>query len=439
MRNHPIIRSLTRRTTLPAAGRSTLAATGRPGRSTRLHSLAQGSTRWLNRLQGWNYWSAPRYFVIRWQFMRGADRLLRPFFEARDETAADTQLGKLLGEIADPIICRVVGAKFRVHLPLRQTAPRDANALDAEDTCSEAHGQLARRLHALRADLLARGPGQRQDASAPIEDFRAYAATVAFSAWNDYLRQKRPARARLLNQVRYLLEGNTRHGGLALWEIPASGERLCGFTAWKDRRQASDRVADLLSDPAEFVVDVVACGELRRINPAKLLAIIFDRLGGPIAIEDLLEAVAELWDIHDESAQETDFSDRSLPEEMESTHPTPYDEVRWMEYLGWLWRAVGGLSARQKAAFLLNSEVIKEFEYAGIASIRAVSGALGLNAEEVAAFWDDLPLSDNAIADRLSTSRQQVINLRKGARIILGRQLTLLLADFPVDGSPKPS
>ena len=369
--------------------------------------------------------------------MRNADRLLRPFLEARDETAADTQLGKLLIEVADPVICRVIGSKFRVHLPLRNTAPRDANALDAEDTCSEAHGQLARRLHALRAGILG-AAAKEKDPETPIQDFKSYVAATAFSAWNDYLRRKRPARARLLNQVRYLLESNPHHTGLALWDVPASGARLCGFVAWKGREQASEKIADLLGDPGAFVADAVPFGELRRINPAKLLAIIFDRLRGPIPIEDLLEAVAELWDVHDESSRETDLADRPVPEHAEAPCPSPHDEARWREYLGWLWQAVGGLSTRQKAAFLLNSDVICEFEYAGIASIRTVAAALGQSAEEVAAFWNDLPLSDNAIADRLSTSRQQIINLRKAARIILGRQLTVLLSDLPTHPGEKP-
>lgn len=370
--------------------------------------------------------------------MRGVDPLLRPFLEARDETAADTRLGQLLIQVADPVICRVIGAKFRVRLPLAASSVRDARSLDAEDTCSEAHGQLARRLHALRHETL-RAHGDPTGAAAPIEDFRSYAAAVAFSAWSDYLRDKRPARARLLNQVRYLLDGNGRQTGLGLWD-DTQGGRLCGFSAWKGRADVSARTAELLRDPAAFVADAVPLGELRRVNPAKLLAVIFDRLGAPVPIEDLLEAVAELWDVHDEPPPEPPpGEDARATGSLGAVSPDPCDEARWAEYLAWLWAAVGGLSGRQKAAFLLNSEVIREFEFAGIASIRTVAGALGLSAEEVAAFWDDLPLSDNAIAAKLNATRQQVINLRKGARIILGRQLAVLLADPVLPSTPGTS
>ena len=81
--------------------------------------------------------------------------------------------------------------------------------------------------------------------------------------------------------------------------------------------------------------------------------------------------------------------------------------------------------------------MVREFEHAGVASIRTVAGALDVSPEEFAAFWDELPLSDAAIAARLGTTRQQVINLRKAARIILGRRLSVLLADPPA-ATPKP-
>jgi hypothetical protein len=37
--------------------------------------------------------------------------------------------------------------------------------------------------------------------------------------------------------------------------------------------------------------------------------------------------------------------------------------------------------------------------------------------------WESLPLDDTAIADRLNLTRQQVINLRKAARMRLARRM----------------
>ena len=375
-----------------------------------------------------------------------ADPSLQKFFDAPDGGTADYQLGKLLTEVADPVIRRVLGGKFRVRLPAvsrtaasATNAPRDEATLDAEDTCSEAHGTLAKRLQAVRNEHRLGGDHGASSAP-PIADFRGYVASVAFSSWVDYLRRRRPERARLLNRIRYLLEASERHTGLALW-ANAEGERLCGFRAWRDGRKPrapEARRQALLADPLDFVRDAVFPGELRSVNPARLLAVIFDRLDGPVPLPDLLEAVAELWDIMDaDAAALTPVEPAAPAEQIASALPTPHDAARWSEYLRWLWSVVGGLPMRQRAAFLLHSDVVKEFEYAGVASIRAVAGALEISPEDFAEFWSELPLSDDAIADRLGATRQQVINLRKAARIVLGRQLAVLLADPPAVAALK--
>ncbi len=370
-------------------------------------------------------------FAVRWFAMRTADPCLLPFVRAAEGAAADVELGRLLSEVADPIIRGIVARKFRVRLEPRHARARDENTLDAEDTCSEVHGLLARRLHSYRRDA---------GGDAPIADFRGYVAGVAYSAWVDYLRRRWPERARLLNQLRYLLEDNRRHSGFALW-IGADGERLCGFAAWRHDGTGpaeAARLAALLADPVDFVTDALPYRTLREVNPARLLAVVFDRLGGPARLEDVLDAMARLWEtpgedpasrLHDAPMAGADHADLAC------ALPGPHEQARWAEYLRWLWDAVGGLNVQQRAAFLLNSEVVREFEHAGVASIRTVAGALDVSPTEFAAFWDELPLSDAAIAARLGTTRQQVINLRKAARIILGRRLSVLLADPPTAAS----
>jgi DNA-binding CsgD family transcriptional regulator len=63
------------------------------------------------------------------------------------------------------------------------------------------------------------------------------------------------------------------------------------------------------------------------------------------------------------------------------------------------------------------------FPYRGIASIRQIADALEISIEEFARMWNELPLDDATIADRLGITRQQVINLRKAARERLARNM----------------
>ena len=52
---------------------------------------------------------------------------------------------------------------------------------------------------------------------------------------------------------------------------------------------------------------------------------------------------------------------------------SPLEDAVWKEYLTWLWNEIGTLSARQRRAFLLHSEVLREFELLGVASIRSIA------------------------------------------------------------------
>jgi len=52
-----------------------------------------------------------------------------------------------------------------------------------------------------------------------------------------------------------------------------------------------------------------------------------------------------------------------------------------------------------------------------------IAEVLEMLPEKFAELWNDLPIDDAAIAQRLGITRQQVINLRKSARERLGRRM----------------
>jgi hypothetical protein len=101
-------------------------------------------------------------------------------------------------------------------------------------------------------------------------------------------------------------------------------------------------------------------------------------------------------------------------------HPSPAEELVWKEYLEWLWQQIRILSDRQRRAFLLHFEILREFELLGIASIRSIAVALDFAPERFAELWNQIPLVDLTIAKMLDCTRQQVINLRRVARDKLG-------------------
>ena len=116
--------------------------------------------------------------------------LLLAGYLAAPEDRAGVQLSALFSLQAEPIIRRILQAKR-------------PNEFEIEEVASAAREQLLRQLSLLRS-------GERAE---PIRDFRAYAASVAYSAWAEFLRGRHPERAMLANRLRYLLENRTTQKG----------------------------------------------------------------------------------------------------------------------------------------------------------------------------------------------------------------------------------
>ena len=59
----------------------------------------------------------------------------------------------------------------------------------------------------------------------------------------------------------------------------------------------------------------------------------------------------------------------------------------------------------------------------GVTTVDNIAPIVGMTAPELAGVWNELPLDDLTIAERLGVTRQQVINLRKAARERLARRM----------------
>lgn len=342
--------------------------------------------------------------------MPETDPLLTPFLEAPDEASARACLGRLIVEIAAPIIRRVVQAKTG-STPSGRSGT--GGLLEADDIAAEAQAALVRRLLALR-----------QEGGTGVRNFRGYCAAAAQRSWIDQLRLVRPGRARLLHQVRYLLGEARRASGFALWTAADDPTvELGGFSAWQQSGQplaGDERLHALAEDPAGFVADVIPdVREVAQIGPARLLAVILDRLGGPAPVDDLVEAVGRLWD----EAEAGERDPIPAAEDLPSSAPGPDEAAGWRDCLTWLWAQMAQLSLPQRLAFVLHSPVTREWEFQRIATRPEIAAALGIPLPEFELLWPDIPLPDAATAARLSVAAQNVINLRKAARVILGRKL----------------
>jgi RNA polymerase sigma factor (sigma-70 family) len=303
------------------------------------------------------------------------DRLLAPIVACTDDARRDELIAALIEVHGVPVIRRSLRARLRI-----------SDHREVEDLQALVVMRVFRRLREI-------------DLHDPIKDFTSYVALAAYHAADDYLRAKYPQRAMLRNRIRYLASHDSR---FALWTI--HDELVCGAAATEGRA----------AQPP-----VPAAVEARDL--AGSLLRLFAAAGGPLLLEDVVACFPE-------SAQFESVGPREEPDVLERL------ELR--EVFAQLWREIEALPPRQRAALLLNlrdrhgSSVLSQLAGTGLTQSQ-IAAAFGISMEELTVLWDELPLSDQAIAERLGVTRQQVINLRKSARDRLARRLRSNTKSFP--------
>jgi DNA-directed RNA polymerase specialized sigma24 family protein len=328
-----------------------------------------------------------------------ADELLHEYAECPDPDRAECLLETLVVEHAQPGIRRIVRYKLAFQ--------GASEAQDAEDVSSEVLVELIGRLRAMK-------DGSGADA---IGAFSGYTAVAAYHACNEYLRRKYPNRHRLKRRLRYLLGTEKR---FAIWEDEAC-EWRCGFVKWRTE-QRPPASGDRLERWRDELADLPRGASAQ--HPADLLAAVFERLGGPVEFDELVSIVGRLWGVDDPPpAPETAARDL---ESAESDPGTRIDLRRWMREL---WAQICELPPAQRSALLLNlrsgtdGSAVALLPITGVAGIREIARVLDLPYGDFAVLWNQLPLDDLAIAERLGVTRQRVINLRKSARERLTRRM----------------
>jgi DNA-directed RNA polymerase specialized sigma24 family protein len=331
------------------------------------------------------------------------DTLLRPFVQATEEEDADRRLAEILRNCADPLISQILRHKLRV---LSSDAERQRQ--DAEDIRSEARACLLTRLRRLRHDAGAH----------PIKSFLDYVAVVTYNTFHEYLRRKYPAHHRIKNGVRYVL---THAPGFAMWKSDQHSYQ-CGLAGWQKAPSVSAtsaRLQELRNARADFLSEAGINPDPRHLPT--LLTAILKRIGAPVDLDELATTVAHLQGVGEEAAG-LSFDDDALAEPPDA-RPDTEAEMDRRRYLERIWLEICALPVRQRTALLLHLDEIHALPVTGIASIHRVAQVLGLQAPELAAFWNELPWEDSLIARHLGVTRQQVINLRKAARDRLTRRM----------------
>jgi RNA polymerase sigma factor (sigma-70 family) len=344
-----------------------------------------------------------------------ADLRLEAFLDEADEGRCIQLLEELICRHARPVIKRVITSKLNI----KPGHWDSVEGQDQEDISEEVIVQLIYRLTIMR----------RTGASS-FDSFESYVATAAFNACSSYLRRKYPARSRLRDRLRYIL---SHHERLAIWQ-PEKREWLCGFASWSKQRRSqrsSDRLRRLRADPhsINYFSDSVPQGR----DILRLVKAVFDFVGAPIALDDLVDVVGDILGANDKtvSGEPDDLLDAAIDEIGPDTESLFAERIYKQAYLKQVWKEICELPPEQRAAMLLNlkerdgSDITLIFVSSGVATISQMAEALDMSIEEFLDLWKRLPLSDEEIAIRLGTRVQRVASLRQSARRRLSRRMDM--------------
>lgn len=340
---------------------------------------------------------------------------LRRYLETTDDAERERLLEELILEDAIPRVRRTVS--YRLRYCLGGTGSVLLHP-DAEDLCHDIVARLVRHLEILRA---------RRD-TVGIRDFSQYAGRVAVNACNDYLRQRYPARARLKDKLRDLME---RHRDFALWRNETmTDEFWCGFSGWQQVPPSpsnADRVRRSLDGSDDS--DVLAAGELREKPLGEMVAELLRIAGGPIEFEAMLGAVASVLGIKGESFLVFDDEHAKAHVRRSEALIECQSEVEKRDLLLRIWEIVTELPASQAAVMFFGfrdergDDLLSLLLGTDVATPMEIADQLGFALEGLIAIWREMPLDSAAIAALLGISRQQVNKLRFRAHRRLREEL----------------
>lgn len=329
---------------------------------------------------------------------------LRRFLDATDQAERDRLLEELVLDEATPIVKKTMSYRLRFCFGRSVDSLRQP---DAEDLLQDVLTKLLRRLEVLRA---------RRDPIG-IRDFRQYVVRVAANACNDYLRQKFPARARLKDKLRDLLD---RHPDFAIWRRDTEEEFWCGFDSWRESRPSRasvDRAHRLEVDP--HAMGASLSGGVAKQRPfSGMVAELLNWIGGPIEFEALVGLMAALHGIKGNPV--TGFDERQRTYRTRFQHPAIecVTRIEKRELLQEVWEAICELPAGQRQTFFLGfsdmngDDLLSLMLDVEIGTPVEIATHLEFPLDRLIDLWKEMPLDNATLAMVLGVSRQQISKWR---------------------------
>jgi len=302
-------------------------------------------------------------------------------------------VGDLIARYADPIIKKILNQRLNLYFNPQR---RDITQPEAEDLYQTIVLKLVAGIRKKNID-----PNSQN-----IEEIQNYIAKIAHNVCNDYLRMKYPERNRLKSKLRDLMK---RHSDFSCWK--AEDQLVCGYTSWAGGMESA-RAVIMLRELEENETK-----ELIKLALSDLVGELFDRCGGPIEIERLVQMIAGVQGVKDYQKESIDTSPISI-KRIANAPGRDHEELEARELLRHLWMKMGELPRNQRKTFALTSgdhtgeSLLHTILREQIVTITQIYSALEITRDELIEIWDRLPLDIATAAKQLRTSTHMVAKWR---------------------------
>jgi len=328
------------------------------------------------------------------------DTILLSYLQAVEESERERLLSELVLVHASPLVRHTLRQRLNFFVDHSGVNP---NNPEAEDLYHDVITRLIARLNELRA-------APHEDT---IDSFRQYVARVAANACHDYLRAKSPARSRLKNNLRDLLD---RHPEFSRWKDEAN-EYLCGFAAWRNRelsQESSKNLRQLQERPEAFKGKVIPGEDVRRLPLTRVVAEIFNWVEGPVKLDPLMEILVVLLEVKDHPVESLDTHD-TYPDRRFTDSPFRCEtRLEGRETLHQLWEEIRRLPPNQRDTFCLGfadengDDLFSLLINAQVVTLPQLAEELGLTHERLFTLWKALPMGNEALTVELGATRAQI-------------------------------
>jgi hypothetical protein len=367
------------------------------------------------------------------------DETLRLLVSTVDEDERESLLHDLIFVQSAPLVRRTIRYRLRSHFG---RAGGGLQNPDAEDLFSNIVVKLIARVELLRASneasrAVSAKPQERESEAnlqngkprksasgidesrtheSGIDHFRQYVLRVASNACHDFLRAKYPARARLKDSLRDLLE---RHPDFAIWK-GNDGELYASFVDLRYReldRMSIDNSLQLLSEPSVLTDELGRLGS-REIRRTAFVAHILRRVGGSIEFDTLVTLLGAVSGVRDQPVVALDSEEHRLHSALIESPVRCETRIEARETLEILWKVLSDFSYQQRAAYFLGfrdsrgEDLLTLLMDANVVHPSLIASKFGWSLDYLMTVWKQMPLDSASIGELLSTTRQNVNKLR---------------------------